>query len=86
MAANLTLAAAPAGDPVTYDVVDAGVAAGGAAPAPGERVYLVVRNDYLSLHRAVAAGAGAAGTVLVSEPGRALGVADVEAVLGPVAA
>ena len=43
---------------------------------------LVLRPCYLALRRAQAAPIRPSGVVLVSEPGRALGRADVEAVLG----
>lgn len=57
------------------------------ASAPADRRLLVVRNCYLALRRAVAHSVRADGIVLVSEPGRALAAADVEAVLtAPVVA
>ena len=56
-----------------------------AAPA-GERPYLVVRNDYLSLLRATLAGPVVAGVVLVSDTHRRIGQAQVAEVTGPVAA
>ncbi len=43
--------------------------------------YLVLRNDYLSLRRALNTGAGIAGLVLVVEPDRALSARDVTDVL-----
>src|SRR5205085_7571382 len=45
-------------------------------------VYLVVRNDYLALRRALLAPPTTAGVVLVLEAGRSLGRRDVEDVLG----
>lgn len=69
-------------------VVDAGT-----GPPPAElrdqadRVLLVTRACYLAVRRAVDAGEVVDGIVLVEEPGRALGVADLEAALGaPVVA
>ena len=70
-------------------VVDAGLL----RPATHEVVarattsLLVVRSCYLALRRAVAAPLRPSGVVLVREPGRSLGRADVEDVLGvPVVA
>ena len=79
-----------AGDPVpaaaTVAVADLGHLAelDGRPPAQGARRLLVVRGPcYLGLRTALEHGAGSAGgVVLVSEPGRALGAGDVEAVLG----
>lgn len=51
------------------------------------RVFLTIRNDYLSLRRALAAQLAATGLILVSEPKRALGRRDAEDVLAiPVVA
>lgn len=50
--------------------------------ADEHRLFMVVRNDYLSLRRAVAHPQRADGIILVSEPDRALQRADVEAALG----
>lgn len=47
---------------------------------PGE-VYLVMRNDYLSIRRAVCSAPAATGIVLVAEPHRALTRRDIEDVL-----
>ncbi|CAA9266166.1 MAG: hypothetical protein AVDCRST_MAG76-3038 [uncultured Acidimicrobiales bacterium] len=85
------LAAALAGQPA---VVDAGVIGGtaqaGAAldlAAVATASLLVVRPCFLALRRAVAAPLRPSGVVLVSEPERVLGPADVEAALGvPVVA
>lgn len=66
--------------------LDAGTNPAVAAVAASRRL-LVVRNCYLALRRAVAHPARPDGVVLVSEPGRALAVSDVEAVLNtPVVA
>lgn len=63
--------------------VDAGT---GAPPAElrdrADRTLLVTRACYLAVRRAVEARQVVDGIVLVEEPGRALGVADVEAALG----
>lgn len=64
-------------------VVDAGT-----GPPPtdlrraGDRSLLVTRACYLAVRRAVAAQEAVDGIVLVEEPGRALGVEDLEAALG----
>lgn len=64
-------------------VVDAGT-----GPPPAElrqhadRVLLVTRACYLAVRRAVDAREVVDGIVLVEEPGRALGVADLETALG----
>jgi hypothetical protein len=64
-------------------IVDAGT-----GPPPVElrltadRVLLVTRACYLAVRRAVDAREVVDGIVLVEEPGRALGVADLEAALG----
>ncbi len=51
------------------------------------RVFLAIRNDYLSLRRALAAQFRATGLILVSEPTRALGRRDAEDILAiPVVA
>jgi MinD-like ATPase involved in chromosome partitioning or flagellar assembly len=58
-----------------------------AASVAADRKLLVVRNCYLALRRAVAHPVRPDGVVLVTEPGRALAAADVEAVLtAPVVA
>lgn len=58
-----------------------------ASSVAADRKLLVVRNCYLALRRALAHPARPDGVVLVSEPGRALNAADVEAVLtAPVVA
>jgi hypothetical protein len=69
-------------------VIDAGV---GEPPAPLLAVpvtsLLVVRPCYLSVRRAVAADVKPTGIVLITEPGRALCVGDVERAIGaPVVA
>lgn len=69
-------------------VIDAGTG----APPPElrelvDRTLLVARPCYLGLHRAVALRVPVDGVVLIDEPGRSLGVDDVEAALGsPVVA
>lgn len=69
-------------------VVDAGTG----APPPelrrrADRVLLVTRACYLAVRKAVATGEPVDGIVLVEEPGRSLGVADIEASIGaPVVA
>jgi hypothetical protein len=78
------LAAALATDPRPV-VVDCGSspAAAAAAVAAGATVSLLVtRACYLSLRRALAAAVRPSAVVLVDEPGRALGVDDIEQVLG----
>jgi len=58
-----------------------------AASVAADRKLLVVRNCYLALRRAVAHPVRPDGVVLVTESGRALNAADVEAVLtAPVVA
>ena len=86
------LAAALAGERAV--VVDAGVIEGGMGGdgvGGGAAVelalaatasLLVLRPCFLALRRAVAAPLRPSGVVLVDEPGRSLGVADVEAALG----
>lgn len=63
-------------------VVDLGV---GPPPvalgAAARRSLLVIRPCYLALRRAVPAAGAASGVVLVEEPGRGLGRADIEAAL-----
>lgn len=70
-----------AGDPEGFDlVVYDGAGEGGTT-------LLVTRPCYLALRRAVRASVRAAGVVVVEEPGRALGVAEVAEVTGlPVVA
>lgn len=46
---------------------------------PGDRVVMVLRNDYLSLRRALAKPAGE--VIMVTEPHRSLGVRDAREVL-----
>ena len=89
-AAQLATALATLG----HVVVDAGVvdpsAVGGgdlrvelfAALAEAGRTTLVLRPCYLALRRAMKVTAHIDGIVVVSEPGRALGAADVERLLG----
>jgi hypothetical protein len=70
-------------------VVDAGLVHGERyeLAARATQSLLVVRNCYLGLRRAVAVPVRPSGVVLVREPGRSLGRADVEDVLGvPVVA
>jgi hypothetical protein len=73
-------------------IVDAGVIddpgdARAVALGRADRSLLVLRPCYLALRRAVRVGIRPHGIVLVAEPGRALGVEDVETVLGaPVVA
>lgn len=80
---GLTLAGEPC--PESYNVVDAGTEL---LPAPDHGpLYAVVRNDYLSLRRALAAVAATTGIVLVVEPNRSLTHRDVVEVLGrPISA
>ena len=47
----------------------------------GGPVYVVVRNDYLSLRRALTVPPTTVGIVLITEPNRALGCRDVAEVL-----
>jgi hypothetical protein len=68
-----------AGDPDAYTVVDGGT---DTFSDHDGLVYLVVRNDYLALRRALLAPPTTAGVVLVAEAGRSLGRRDVEEVLG----
>ena len=66
-------------------VVDCGVGPRGAGlsvAAAASVSLLVLRPCYLALRRAMAAPVRPSGIVLVDEPGRALGRADVEDVLG----
>ncbi len=65
-------------DPHAYTVVDAGTDT--FSDHGGE--YLVVRNDYLSLRRALPVPRTTVGVVLVTEAGRALGRSDVAEVIG----
>jgi MinD-like ATPase involved in chromosome partitioning or flagellar assembly len=68
-------------------VVDAGLGAPGALAAAATASLLVVRPCYLALRRVVRTDATVTGVVLVTEPGRALGAADVERAVGaPVVA
>ena len=62
-----------------YNVVDGGTATFSDHDGP---VYLVVRNCYVSLRRALLAPPTTAGVVLVMEPGRSLGRRDVADVVG----
>ncbi len=66
------------GDPDAYTVVDAGTDTFSDHDAP---VYLIVRNCYISLRRAVVAAPATAGVVVVMEPGRSLGRRDVAEVM-----
>jgi hypothetical protein len=75
-APGLTLGDEP--DPNAHCVVDAGTDT--FSDHHGD-VYLVLRNDYLSLRRALNAPRSAIGAVLVSEPKRALTRTDVAAVI-----
>ena len=65
-------------DPDAYTVVDGGT---DTFSDHGGPVYLVVRNDYMSLRRALAAGRTTVGVVLVTDAGRSLGRRDVADVL-----
>lgn len=79
------LAAILTADPGAW-FLDAGTLPAAASVAADRRL-LVVRNCYLALRRAVEHPARPDGVVLVTEPGRALNAADVEAVLtAPVVA
>ena len=76
-----------AGSPSGALVADCGVVTGD-RPEPGPTLasaaglsLLVLRPCYLALRRALAAPLRPSGVVLVNEPGRALGRADVEALL-----
>jgi hypothetical protein len=69
-------------------VVDAGLVGPGAGGAAAQAMagaadhsLLVLRPCFIALQRAVAAPLRPSGVVLVSEPGRSLGVHDVEATL-----
>ena len=71
-------------DPEGTNVVDAGT---DCFSDHSGRILLIIRNDYLSLRRALAAQLPATGLILVSEPNRALGRRDAEDVLAiPVVA
>ncbi len=80
------LLAALAGDPRPV-VIDAGLMTGDSnavalrLAAGSDQSLLVVRPCYLALRRALTAPLRATGVVVVSEEGRALGPADVEACL-----
>jgi hypothetical protein len=78
--ADLAAALSSLGDDV---VIDAGL---GAPPAPlvavADHSLLVIRPCYLALRRAVALPTSPTGVVLISEPGRSLGVGDVERAVG----
>jgi len=65
-------------DPDAYMVVDGGT---DTFSDHDGRVYLVARNDYLCLRRALLAPTTTIGVVLVAEPGRALGRCDVADVI-----
>jgi len=84
-AARGEVLAALLGDDPRPIVIDAGVLSGEVAltvAASATVSLLVVRPCYLALRRAVSAPLRPSGVVLVGEVGRALGRADVEAVLG----
>jgi len=66
-------------DPGAYNVVDGGTDTFSDNDGP---VYLVVRNCYISLRRALLTPPTTAGVVLVFEPGRSLGRRDVAEVVG----
>jgi hypothetical protein len=66
--------------PTTVNVIDHGTS--GPAPLGGEAVYLVIRACYLALARALRSNVRPDGIVLVAEPGRSLGVRDIQEVLG----
>lgn len=66
-------------DPGAYNVLDVGTDTFSDHDGP---VYLVVRNCYVSLRRALLAPLTTAGVVLVMEPGRSLGRRDVADVVG----
>ena len=68
--------------PVVVDCGSGLGAAGLPVAAAASVSLLVLRPCYLALRRALAAPLRASGIVLVKEPGRALGRADVEDVLG----
>jgi hypothetical protein len=73
---------------IDVDAGEAGDAAVGMAVAgAAERSLLVLRPCFLAVRRAAAAPVRATGVVLVDEPGRALGAADLSEALGlPVVA
>ncbi len=80
---GLTLASEPCPD--SYNVVDAGTDL--SSTHEHGPLYAVMRNDYLSLRRALGAPAGTTGIVLVVEPNRSLTHRDVVDVLArPVSA
>jgi len=66
-------------DPGAYNVVDGGTDTFSDHDGP---VYLVVRNCYISLRRALLAPPTTAGVLLVMEVGRSLGRRDVAEVVG----
>jgi hypothetical protein len=66
-------------DPGAYNVVDGGTDTFSDHDGP---VYLVVRNCYVSLRRALLAPPTTVGVVLVTEPGRSLGRRNVAEVVG----
>ncbi len=68
--------------PVVADCGSAAAGAGLALAAGASVSLLVLRPCYLALRRALAAPVRPSGVVLVTEPRRALGRRDVEAVLG----
>jgi len=68
--------------PVVADCGPGATGAGLALAAGAQASLLVLRPCYLALRRALAAPVRPSGVVLVVEPGRALGRADVEDVLG----
>lgn len=78
------LAAVLAADPrpVVADCGSGPAGAGLAVAAGAPTSLLVLRPCYLALRRAVRAPLRPSGVILVSEPGRSLGRADVEDVLG----
>jgi hypothetical protein len=74
----------PAGEP-TARVYDWGTDAAGAAAgqiAGGGQLFLVTRSCYLALRRALAQGVRPDGIILLAEPERSLGAADVVDILG----
>lgn len=70
------------GRPVVADCGSGPAGAGLTVAAAAPVSLLVLRPCYLALRRALAAPVRPSGAVLVTEPGRALGPADVEDVLG----
>ena len=66
--------------PTTVNVIDHGTSPPTALGS--EAVYLVIRACYIALSRALRSNVRPDGIVLVAEPGRALGVRDIEEVLG----